>query len=141
MNPLVFAIKHSFLGVRRHLDEQLAGYGISTPQLEVLLLLSDNAEVEQRKLQQEVATRSASLTTLLKRMEEHHLIERHPDPTDGRKALVSITEPGTTLLERLTAEVEPTFLANLTHGIEPSDLAVAQQVLNRIAANMQPQPG
>ena len=140
MNPLVFSIKHSFLDVRRHLDEQLASYGVSTPQLEVLLLLSENPEVEQRQIQQDVATRSASLTTLLKRMEEQDLITRHPDPTDGRKSLVSITKPGTALLERLTKEVEPPFLANLTRGIEPADLATAQRVLNQVVANMQEPP-
>ncbi len=136
MNGLVFAIKHSFLHVRRHLDERLADYGVSTPQLEVLLLLSEVDEVEQRALQDAVANRSASLTTLLGRMEEQGLISRRPDPGDGRRVRVSITEDGTRLLGQLTAEVEPPFLDDLQRGIAPQDLETTRRVLNQIAANM-----
>ncbi len=140
MNPLVFAIKRSFLGVRRNLDERLGAFGVSTPQLEVLLILCDSGEVEQRTLVDDVASRSASLTTLLSRMEQQELILRRPDPHDGRRVLVSVAEGGQRLVDLLATEVEPAFVTDFEDGITAADLVTTRRVLDQIAANMAAQP-
>jgi len=45
-----------------------------------------------------------TMTTLLRRMEQHGLVERRPDPADGRASLVSMTDDGRAQFRRFRAQ-------------------------------------
>lgn len=45
-----------------------------------------------------------TMTTLLRRMEQHGLVERRPDPADGRASLVSMTGDGRAQFRRFRAQ-------------------------------------
>src|SRR5215210_1394964 len=60
-------------------------------------------------------------TRLLRRLEEDGLIERVPDPTDGRAALVSVTPAGRELLKRLRSR-KNAYLAKRLRELPPEDV-------------------
>ena len=60
----------------------------------VLMVLNSHGSVTQRALAEKLDIRSASVSELLTKMESAALIERMPDPNDGRATLVSLTEKG-----------------------------------------------
>src|SRR4051812_9167548 len=73
-------------------------------------------------------------TRVIARLEEAGLITRAADPTDGRSSLVSITEDGRALLERLRANKDA-FLARRLDALSAEERAVldrAADILERV---------
>ena len=70
----------------------------------ILSVLCAEGAMPQRKLQDEVEIASGSASELLKKMEEHGLITRTPDPDDSRGLIVEATDAGRELSERFAAE-------------------------------------
>jgi DNA-binding MarR family transcriptional regulator len=75
-------------------------------------------------------------TRLLRALEEQGLVERTPDPKDGRSALISITGEGRERLRRLRRR-KNAYLARRMRELEPADvksLERAAEVLERLLA-------
>lgn len=73
-------------------------------------------------------------TRVLRRLEEDGLIERVPDPSDGRAALVSVTPAGRDLLKRLRSR-KNAYLARRLRELPPEDVEAldrAADVLERL---------
>jgi len=87
--PLVNMASRSFarLGERR-----VKAVGFSIGQLPVLYLLKDGARLSQKDLARFARIEQPSMAQTLARMERDGLIERTPDPKDGRSSLVFLTE-------------------------------------------------
>lgn len=60
----------------------------------VLRILEKHGELTQRQLQDIMGIQQGSLSELLKKMEEHGLIDRRQSPDDRRQILVRLTERG-----------------------------------------------
>lgn len=73
-------------------------------------------------------------TRVLARLEEAGLVERAPDPADGRSALVSVTTEGKRRLRRIRSR-KTAYLARRLAKLDPADAAVlerAAEVLERV---------
>lgn len=73
-------------------------------------------------------------TRVLRHLEEDGLIERVPDPTDGRAALVSVTPAGREVLKRLRSR-KNAYLARRLRELPPEDVEAldrAADVLERL---------
>jgi DNA-binding MarR family transcriptional regulator len=73
-------------------------------------------------------------TRVLARLEDAGLIARAADPADGRSSLVSITDEGRALLERLRTRKD-LFLARRLDELEPGEIATlerAADILERV---------
>lgn len=81
----------SFL-LRAHLDGAAAEIGLTPTQARVLVHLVTPRRVS--ALAELQVCDVSSMTTLLQRMERDGLVERLPDPTDGRARLISLTGKG-----------------------------------------------
>jgi DNA-binding MarR family transcriptional regulator len=77
-----------------------------------------------------------SMGATLRALQERGLIRRAPDPEDGRRMILSITESGEELLRdrhnRRTKELERALSASFT-ATELEELAVAAPLLERLA--------
>ncbi len=82
---------------------------------------SELAEIE--------AVKRPTATRVLRGLEEEGLIERTPDPRDGRSALISITEQGRERLRRLRRR-KNAYLARRMRGLDGEDV----EALERAAA-------
>ena len=70
----------------------------------ILSVLCFEGAMPQKALQDEVEIASGSASELLKKMEDHGLITRTPDPDDSRGLIVDVTDAGRELSDRLAAE-------------------------------------
>jgi DNA-binding MarR family transcriptional regulator len=69
-----------------------------------------------------------SMTVLVKNLEQAGLVERHPDPTDGRAALVSVTPQGERLLRERRAQGAEEFV-RLVEKLPPREQAALAAAL------------
>jgi DNA-binding MarR family transcriptional regulator len=82
---------------------------ISTVQYSVLVVLERHGELSQRELGDEVDLDRSTIADLVARMERHGLVQRRPDPRDGRRKTVALTDHGRAerwRLQPLVARVE-----------------------------------
>jgi DNA-binding MarR family transcriptional regulator len=86
------------------------------------------------QLMQETMVSSGTMTNRLDRLEELNLINRQPDPSDGRGSLVSLTSLGMKKVDAALdhlIESERTFLTDLNK----SEQAQLADLLSHLAAN------
>ncbi len=70
----------------------------------ILNILVENGPMTQKRLQEEVEITSASASELLKKMEEHKLVKRTPDPASPKGLIVEITDEGRSICASLNEE-------------------------------------
>lgn len=73
-------------------ERRVKALGFNIGQLPVLYLLRNGAQMSQKELAKFAKIEQPSMAQMLARMERDGLIQRTPDPTDGRSSLVSLTE-------------------------------------------------
>ena len=97
---------------------------------------SELAEIE--RIKRPTATR------ILRSLEEEGLVERTPDPNDGRSALISITGDGRERLRRLRQR-KNAYLAKRMRDLDPREIATlgsAAEILERLLeGDRGPAPG
>jgi DNA-binding MarR family transcriptional regulator len=76
----------------RALERRLASGNLGP--MPVYFALMDGAALSQKELTRRAAVEQPTMANTLARMERDKLIERTPDPADGRSALVSLTPLG-----------------------------------------------
>ena len=78
-------------GFQRMADQLLREQGFALGQLPVLMALKDGRPRSQAELARLANVEQPSMAQLLARMERDGLVERLPDPDDGRSRLISLT--------------------------------------------------
>jgi DNA-binding MarR family transcriptional regulator len=89
---------------RRLRREQPGVEGLPTAAL-VVLTLAARAESPQRpgQLAEELQMTSPNMAAALRTLEESGMISRQPDPTDGRKVFVQVTERGRDVVDQTSS--------------------------------------
>ena len=101
--------------IRSHMDAEidgvLAAHDLTAPGFAVLVTLArvdDGGGVSQRRLMDELGLTSGTVSVRMDRLVADGLVGRRPDPASARTTLISLTERGRELFER----VVPAHLAN-----------------------------
>jgi DNA-binding MarR family transcriptional regulator len=105
-------------------------------QLSMLAHLSRHGPMSPGKLAAAERVRPQSLTRTLASLEEHALITRHPDPADGRRSLMAITEAGRLMLGRDLRQRDAWLAHAMAGQLTPTErglLRLAGQLLERLA--------
>lgn len=76
---------------QRVADGMLQPAGIRAGQMPVLGALRDGTALTQAELAKRVAVEQPTMAQLLARMERDGLVQRRPDPKDGRRSLITLT--------------------------------------------------
>lgn len=118
----------SVVAVYRPLLEPM---GLTHPQYLVMLALWEHEPLSVRELSRLLQLEPATLSPLLKRLEESDLVRRERDPRDERALAVRLTDQGREL--RREAEKIPGQVVN-TLGIEVSELQRLHRMLTRVIA-------
>lgn len=114
---------------RRMVDRQLADHHISEARaLPILYIARAGAAMRQRELAEALGIEGPSLVRLLDQLGAAGLIERHPDPSDGRAKTLHMTPAGQTLAEEVEVILRAMRGAMLA-DVSDADLAATQRTL------------
>jgi MarR family transcriptional regulator for hemolysin len=121
--------------VGRAFDEALTEAGGSLPMWLVLLNVQTDQASTQRSLAAALGLREPTLSHHLAAMESDGLITRRRDDANRRVQVVALTDAGLVQFRRLrTAAIA--FDQHLRRGIDDADLALVDQTLTRLSANV-----
>jgi len=100
--PTSRALPIALLRTREHVMEpirpMLAEIGMTEQKWRVLRIVAEAGPMEQTSISRDACLLLPSLTRILRGMEAESLIQRHEDPTDKRRSIVTITTKGTDLI-------------------------------------------
>jgi MarR family transcriptional regulator for hemolysin len=133
--PIGMTLNRAARIVGRAFDEVLTEAGGSLPVWLVLLNLQTDPTSTQRSLAAALGLREPTLSHHLAAMESDGLITRRRDDANRRVQVVALTDTGRAQFRRLrTAAIE--FDQRLRHGIDDADLALVDETLARLSANV-----
>jgi DNA-binding MarR family transcriptional regulator len=115
---------------------QEAGTDLSPSQLAALATIERHGPLAPSELAERERIRRPTATRVLSRLLDAGLVERIPDPADGRSAIVSVSSEGRALLRRLRRR-KTAYLATRIRDLPPQDLSAlarATDVLESILA-------
>jgi DNA-binding MarR family transcriptional regulator len=106
-------------------DEVLRAYGLTFARYEALVLLhfSRSERLPLSVIGERLMVHPTSVTNIIQRLEQAQLVDRIPNPDDGRGSLAGITPSGLELMHKATAD-----LVALDFGLEALDSAERQEL-------------
>jgi MarR family transcriptional regulator for hemolysin len=109
--------------------------GVTPGQLPVLLALFDSDGPTQAELARALAVEQPTMAATLARMERDDLVERRPDPHDGRRARVHLTERSRALRVPLI-DAARGVNRRAVRGLSAEQRSVLYQAVDRATANL-----
>ena len=114
---ICFPLYAATRAVTRRYSEVLADVGLTYPQYLVMLALWTDGPLTVGDLGHRLRLDSGTLTPLLKRLETSGRVERHRDPHDERRVVVS-PAPGTERLRQEVADVPREIARSIGFDVE-----------------------
>jgi DNA-binding MarR family transcriptional regulator len=114
---LLYLLKQLELQVRSHLDELVRPAGLTALQYTALTVLEGHPDLTSARLARRSFVTAQTMADMVRTLHERELIDRHSDPADRRRLVLSLTPKGRRLLARYrrpVAELEARMLAGLT---------------------------
>lgn len=119
---------------------RIAPHGVVPGQFAQLLALYERDGITQTQLCQQVQIDQSTMAHTLKRMQRDGLVERAPDPADGRQSLITLTRRARQL-ENDLAGAAITVNAAATKDFSAEEIALCLQLLKRMRHNLEAEPG
>ncbi|MCF3962145.1 MarR family winged helix-turn-helix transcriptional regulator [Streptomyces fuscigenes] len=119
----------------RRLRSTSAATGLTASQRSALVRINDDGPSTTAALARAEHIRPQSMRLTLGVLEEQGLIERAPDPSDGRQSVVSATEHGRTVLAGVRAAKQTWLSKVIAEELDADDrrtLATAAALLRRL---------
>jgi len=130
--PPLKLIGHVHRGFQRMADQLLREQGFALGQLPVLMALKDGKPRSQAELARLAQVEQPSMAQLLARMERDGLVERVPDPEDGRSRLISLTTACRDRMPKARGVMQALSLEAL-QGFSAEEVAALGRLLSRLA--------
>jgi DNA-binding MarR family transcriptional regulator len=115
---------------------QEGGGGLPSSQYSALVTIERHGPLTPSELADRERIQRPSATRVLARLEEDGLVERTPDPSDRRSALIALTPDGTALLGDVR-RAKDVYLEQRLESLRPQERATledAAQILERLLA-------
>ena len=129
---LLWAVTHGLESTSKRMGVEL---GVTGPQRLVLRLIGYYSRLSPGELAKLLHVHPSSLTGVLDRLERSKLLERRRDPSDGRRAILSLSAKGRALNARRAGTVEESVRRALASRSR-AKIAVAGDVLTAIAREL-----
>ena len=117
--------------VGRRLSGHLQDYDLTLAQFGVLAQLQAVPDISQQMLADWLFVSKGNIVGLLNRLESRGLVERRPDPEDGRTHMVSLTHQGAALAARVVPEHEE-LVAECLGVIAPEEQRTLHQLVHTL---------
>lgn len=124
--------------VGRRLSGHLEHYDLTIAQFGVLAQLQAVPDISQQMLADWLFVTKGNMVGLLNRLEGRGLVERRPNPEDGRTHVVSLTEQGAALAARVVPKHEE-LVAECMTLIAPEDQRTLHQLLRTLDRALGPE--
>jgi DNA-binding MarR family transcriptional regulator len=121
--------------MRRAYDTRLAHLHLNLSEASILVYLYEHGALSQRQLADAMSLGRAAAGVVVSSLESRRLVERRPDPDDGRAVLVATTSAGRVMAEQIAA-VDVTLRAELRSGLSRDERAKLAELLTRLQANL-----
>ncbi len=128
-------LRVSLMKVTRRLRQEKSDSELTDSQMSVLAVLDRSGPQTPRALADFERVQPPSMTRILAALTERGLVDRAPDPGDGRQVIVRITASGAAAVTA-TRRQRDAWLARRLGDLDPEERAVlarASQILRRIA--------
>ena len=133
--PPLKLIGHVHRGFQRMADQLLREQGFALGQLPVLMALKEGKPRSQAELARLACVEQPSMAQLLARMERDGLVERLPDPEDGRSKLISLTPACRERMPKAKGVMQA-LGAEALQGLSADEVEVLAGLLARLADNV-----
>lgn len=134
-SSLGYQVNHLARLLAHALRDQMAPLAVVPGQFAQLLSLYEQDGLTQAELCDRVRIEQPTMANTLTRMQRDGLVDREPDPTDGRRSLVMLTERARELESELVAAAR-TVNAAATHGLTESAIAQFMETMSVIISNL-----
>ena len=124
----------------RAMDRRLKAIGMSSGQMPVLFALGDGGALPQKRLAELAALEQPTMAATLARMERDGLVERKPNPRDGRSALFSLT-PTAMDKAKTVREAVVSINGRALSGLSEEEQAAFMDMMRRIVAALDEEQG
>ncbi len=117
---------------------ELRPLGVTTGQLPVFFALADGSALSQKALVQIAGTEQPSMAETLSRMQKEGLVQRQPDPQDGRSFLYSLAPAAmekTEEIARAVKAVNEMATSILSEDERTSYMTILGKIIDAIRAN------
>jgi DNA-binding MarR family transcriptional regulator len=111
-----------------------AGYGVTPEQWAILGRLGQEDGLSQQAVADRFHRSKVAAFQLITKLEARGLVERRPDPHDGRSRLVYLTDEGRRV-EKALVELAKDNMAAALQGVDECDLETAKKVVRTIINN------
>lgn len=114
---LLYLMKQVELAVRAELDELARPAGLTALQYTALTVLESHPDLTSAHLARSSFVTSQSMADMVTSLRARGLIERHQDPADRRRLVLSLTDAGRSLLDgyrQAVADLEAEMLTGLS---------------------------
>jgi len=113
-------------------QEHIGDSQLTPLQFAALVKLRDVDEVSQNQLGRLTAMDAATMQGVIKRLAARHLIVRRPDPDDRRRLILSLSQAGRALIDRLVAN-GGTITALTLAPLSPAEQKTFLHLLGKLA--------
>jgi DNA-binding MarR family transcriptional regulator len=124
---LLYLMKQVELAVRARLDELVRPAGLTALQYTALTVLERHPDLTSAHLARNSFVTAQSMADMVTSLRAQGLIDRHQDPRDRRRLVLSLTEDGKLLLDRIrqaVVDLEAEMLGGLSTD-QATDLRAA----------------
>ena len=111
--------------------DQLRPHGLTIPRWQVLSILSQQDGSRATEIADLAGTEQSVMSRVLMQMERDGLVERRPDPTDGRATLIHVTGHGKATFNALLPAASR-FVEGLLEPLGPEEAATLAALLDRL---------
>src|SRR5699024_8545159 len=100
-----------------------------------LCILWESDGITQTELRKQMRCEASTLSNMLKKLEESHIVYRKQAKQDARSTKVFLTQKGKDLQKPVT-EIWETQQAELLQGISPEELLLMRRLLQQMTDNV-----
>ena len=122
--------------VREAFDARLLPLDLNLTQASLIGYIAEFGATTQTHLADRLGIGRASIGSVIDRLEQRGIVERHPDPADRRVWRVEITADGRELAQQIR-DIDEVLRSELRRGIGREERQALSWVLTRLQQNLQ----
>ncbi|GAA2057444.1 hypothetical protein GCM10009839_78600 [Catenulispora yoronensis] len=130
---VTFLIRHTWLGMRAAIEDELSGFDLTVPQFATLMMLDRRPGMSVAEVARACGTTRQAANEMVAGLQAHGLVVRSPHPTDRRAHQLHATEAGLELYGKAKPAVRRREEA-LEAGLDPELRASAREWMLLLAA-------